>query len=492
MMTDEEVIQLYRCLLGRDPERPDTIAAFKAYYETMDRGRRAVFVSSEFSAFFAQTTGKVIEADEHVAATLALALLARAAPSQEAAEPADPPRAPEPNAALADGMGRFFASDDRARLAVVVGEAAGLRLADLAPFGRPESAILQITAAPPGAPVLQAAEDGTSVFRLALDPAQVAALLTTIGRPLDALYLLDADAGPHWVDALRGQFAPRTLLVLGPARPGFDPAALGAAIRARHHSEPVIAWRNLTIHQIGGWMLPVRYAPPPRKPAAPARGTFPALAIAAIVRDEAVCVRNMLASTRPVASFYAMLDTGSADATPALVAGFLAECGVPGSFAQRDHTAFDDDFAAMRNAALAMVPDWINWVLMLDADEELAPEDHVALLEWLARADRNGIDAFAMPRYNFPGADKSGEMIAYPDRQVRLLRNTTDRRVHYGGAVHETVQGTAHYSLPLDASALGLGRGGPHIHHLVRRFRTPEEEERKQAFYREIAAKRRK
>ncbi len=139
-----------------------------------------------------------------------------------------------------------------------------------------------------------------------------------------------------------------------------------------------------------------------------------------------------------------------------------------------------------------MVPDWIEWVLMLDADEELVPEDMAPLLALLAGAEAaGGHDAFALPRYNFPGADKSGEMIIYPDRQVRLLRHTPDRRVRYAGAVHETVQGAVFPSLGLDASAIGLGRGGPHIHHLVRRFRTPEEEEAKQAFYREIAARKR-
>ena len=487
-MTDQEVTELYRCLLGREPEGPDTIRAFKAYYGTLERGRRAIFVSAEFRTVFARATGRVLDAGEHVAASLALALLARPA----GAVPPDAANAAAPDQALAAGMRRFFAAEEKAWLAIVVGGPAGLRLEDLAPFARPEAAILHVVPGETAAvPVLDTLADGTSVFRLAATPAEVAGLLSAMGRPLDALYLLDT-AGPHWVDVLRGHFAARALLALGPAQPGFDPAALGAAIRARHHSEPVLAWRGLTLHQIGGWMLPVTYAPPARTAKAPARGAFPALAIAAILRDEAVCVRNMLASTRPVASFYALLDTGSADPTPALAQDFLASCGVPSAFAERDHAAFDDDFAAMRNAALAMVPDWIDWVLMLDADEELVAEDHLPLLEWLARADREGVDAFALPRYNFPGADKSGEMIAYPDRQVRLLRNTPDRRVRYGGAVHETVQGTAHHSLPLDASAIGMGRGGPHIHHLVRRFRTPEEEERKQAFYREIASKRKK
>ena len=548
MMTDEEVIALYRCLLGRDPEGPDTIAAFKAYYETLDRGRRAIFVSNEFRTVFARTTGRVLDAGEHIPATLALALLACATPpAASAAEPAGPGSDP----ALAAGMRQFFEAGPR--LAIVVGGHPGLRLADLAPFGQPEAAILHVSkGSPPSNPSLARLPDGTAVFSLNIEPAGVAALLTTAARPLDALYLLDHTATAQWMDVLRGQFAERTLVVLGPAQDGFDPAALEAAIRSRHHCEPTVAWHGLTLLQVGGWMLPVTYAPPAVRPAPPVRGAYPALAIAAIVRDEAVCVRNMLASTQPVASFYAVLDTGSRDATPVLTQAFLDECRVPHAYAQRDHTLFDDDFAAMRNTALAMVPDWIDWVLMLDADEELAPEDHAPLLALLARAEQDGtadaapagmpgngavrqngagddaagahttsagraasgraasgqteagtpgagtpalarqarVDAFALPRYNFPGADKSGVMMSYPDRQVRLLRNTPEHRVRYGGAVHETVQGTGHQSLPLDAAALGLSRGGPHIHHLVRRFRTPEEEERKQAFYREIAARR--
>ena len=486
MMTDEEVVALYRCLLARDPEAADTVAAFKAYYETLDRGRRAIFVSSEFRTVFARTTGRVLDSGEHVAASLALALLARAAPPApaDAMPPADP--------ALAAGMGRFFEGEDRAHFAVAVGVSPGLELEDMAPFGQPEAAILHVSAGfPTAVPAMASLPDGTAVFRLGAEPKDVAALLTTMGRSVDALYLLDSSASAAWMDALRGHFAQRTLLVLGPAQDGFDPAALEAEIRGRHHCEQSLAWHGLTLLQVGGWMLPVTYTPPAARPASPDRGAYPALAIAAIVRDEAICVRNMLASAQPVASFYAVLDTGSRDATPAIAQAFLDESGVPYAHAQRDHTLFDDDFAAMRNAALAMVPDWIEWVLMLDADEELVAEDHTPLLALLARTEQDsGANAFALPRYNFPSADKSGGMIDYPDRQVRLLRHTPDHRVRYGGAVHETVQGAGHRSLQLDAAALGLARGGPHIHHLVRRFRTPEEEERKQAFYREIAARR--
>ena len=126
MMTDEEVIALYRSLLGRDPEAADTIPAFKAYYRTLDRGRHAILISPEFRGVFARVTGKVLDAGEHVAASLAMAFLARAAP------PRLPAAEPPANAALADGMMRFFEAEDRAHLVVAVGEPAGLRLQDLA------------------------------------------------------------------------------------------------------------------------------------------------------------------------------------------------------------------------------------------------------------------------------------------------------------------------------------------------------------------------
>jgi hypothetical protein len=218
--------------------------------------------------------------------------------------------------------------------------------------------------------------------------------------------------------------------------------------------------------------------------ALPDPNLYPALAVAAIVRNEASCVVNMLQSALPFASFYAVLDTGSDDDTPSLVKAFFANCDIPSAFAQSSHENFADRFDQMRNAVLDMVPDWVEWVLMLDADEEMVPEDTTALL---ALIEAGTHAAYALPRYNFIGADKSGEVAPYPDRQVRLLRHGGGRRPRYSGAVHETVRGMELGLPPLDASAIGGPRGGPHIHHLVRRFRNREAEEAKQSFYRDIA-----
>ena len=340
---------------------------------------------------------------------------------------------------------------------------------------------------PPVVPLTRALSETTTIFSLNGDPASVAAVLQKFGRPVDAVCLLGPPASALWIDALRPQLAEQCLVSIGPETAAFDAAAASHAIALSHGSEPVQQWRGFRLHHFGAWLLPVTYRPPAFPPPAPDPTRYPTLAVAAIVRNEASCVENMLRSARPVASFFAVLDTGSNDHTPELVRRYLADTGVPFTVEQRDHEAFDDHFGDMRNAALALVPDWVDWVLMLDADEELAPEDCGTLLELIAGGTH---DAYALPRYNFAGADKTGTMLLYPDRQIRLIRHTRDGRIAYSDAVHETVRGVATGHPELDQSAIGGPRGGPHIHHLVRRFRTPEQEDSKQDFYRKIAARR--
>jgi hypothetical protein len=59
MITDQDVIELYRCLLGRDPESAGTVPAFRAYYPEFDLGRLAVLGSDEFSRVLNRQTGRV-------------------------------------------------------------------------------------------------------------------------------------------------------------------------------------------------------------------------------------------------------------------------------------------------------------------------------------------------------------------------------------------------------------------------------------------------
>jgi glycosyltransferase involved in cell wall biosynthesis len=85
------------------------------------------------------------------------------------------------------------------------------------------------------------------------------------------------------------------------------------------------------------------------------------IALVMIVRDEARCIERCLASARPWVDEMVVLDTGSVDATVAIA----QRCG-----ARVGHYVWTDDFAAARNAALALAD--ADWCLVLDADEWLA------------------------------------------------------------------------------------------------------------------------
>jgi len=478
LISEQEVIELYRCLLGRAPESADTIKAFQGYYPSYERGRKAVFGSDEFINFYARVTGKVPASLD--AGTLALAFLGRAGGGHKTAA------FPENHAVRAGFQPAFLDSAARPapRFGVVVGAPAGLRLEDLAPFAAPGAILLHVAPGfPPAVPLVQVLENGTTVFGLNAGADTVRALVEAHCPRIDVLYLLGAPASEAWAASLWPVLAQRMLMVIGRSHGEFDASAISAAIEVAHHCEGIQHVEGLRAHHFGTWLLPVRYQAPIVAPALPDRTSYPRLGVAAIVRDEENCIENMLRSAAPVASFFAVLDTGSSDATIARARNFLASSGVPHTLAQKDRAAFDYDFSAMRNTALCMVPTAMDWVLMLDADEELVAEDYTPLLELMAAATH---EVFALPRYNFPGRDKEGLVTFYPDRQVRLLRNTPDRRIRYSGYVHEKIRFIAPGYPLLDASAAGGTRGGPHIHHLVRRFRTPEEEERKQANYREI------
>jgi hypothetical protein len=330
--------------------------------------------------------------------------------------------------------------------------------------------VLHVTPdAPADMPEVADLPGGGTIFRILLDAAGLADFLAAQDVMIDVMAVFGGQTG--WFEALRARLAGLAILL--------SDTALPQATALWPEAEQVLRVGELHLRFLGGWFLPVSYTTAAQpEPAAP----IPGLCIAAIMRNEDQAAPNMLASVAAIAECFAIIDTGSTDGTVARVEGVLRETGKP--FAIRTHQA--DRFDDMRNAALDLVPDTAEWVLMLDADEELCPDDHAALRLLLSQADQ---DAYALPRYNYTGTDKSGEVSPYPDRQVRLLRNTPGRRVRYSGAVHETVRGVDIVRLPLDAGALGQDRGGPHIHHLVRRFRSPEAEARKQDHYREIAAR---
>ena len=141
------------------------------------------------------------------------------------------------------------------------------------------------------------------------------------------------------------------------------------------------------------------------------------IALVMIVRDEARCIERCLSSARAGVDEMVVLDTGSADDTAAIA----RRCG-----ARVAHSAWLDDFAAARNAALALTD--ADWCLVLDADEWI-----VGGLESLATLrvqDASFIGQVSVASA-FDAAD--GSMGQAPSWLPRVL----PRGVRYAGRVHE-------------------------------------------------------
>lgn len=137
-----------------------------------------------------------------------------------------------------------------------------------------------------------------------------------------------------------------------------------------------------------------------------------------IVRDCAAVLADCLASVRPFVDELVVLDTGSVDGTPA-----VAEAA--GALLLR--TAWADDFAAARNAALRRCTG--DWVLSLDADEVAA-----GVPAWLApmlAACGEELDALTLLIRNADGPDARG---LAGHREVKLFRRD---RIRWTGRVHE-------------------------------------------------------
>src|SRR3954470_19000741 len=89
---------------------------------------------------------------------------------------------------------------------------------------------------------------------------------------------------------------------------------------------------------------------------------MPSLSVCLVTRNEEANLPRALASVRGLANEVVVAETASADRTAQVAEGLGARV-YP--------FAWDDDFAAARNAALERATS--EWVLWLNPDEELAP-----------------------------------------------------------------------------------------------------------------------
>jgi glycosyltransferase involved in cell wall biosynthesis len=141
------------------------------------------------------------------------------------------------------------------------------------------------------------------------------------------------------------------------------------------------------------------------------------LSVCLIVKNEEKFLDQCLKSIHGLAQQIVVVDTGSTDRTVEIARAHGAEI--------HSYT-WDDDFAAARNAALEQATG--DWVLILDADEELPVEQHPHLLADMAKA---GMMAYRLPLVNLEHEAEGQNFVP------RLFRNAPG--VFYSGCIHEQV-----------------------------------------------------
>ncbi len=160
-----------------------------------------------------------------------------------------------------------------------------------------------------------------------------------------------------------------------------------------------------------------------------------------IARNEEHCIADCLNSVRHLVTEIIVADTGSTDQTKAIA---------------RQHGAtvldycWQDDFAAARNFTLRQAQG--EWLLVLDADEILAPVSGRDFFQLFAA---DAAEGYYVKICSFlDGADQAAE-----DFVVRLFKNKPEYK--FAGAIHEQVAG----SIKRHNAGGGLAFTGLTIHH---------------------------
>lgn len=165
----------------------------------------------------------------------------------------------------------------------------------------------------------------------------------------------------------------------------------------------------------------------------------PTLCVCMIVRNEQTLLGPCLHAIKPVADEIVVVDTGSTDRSADIARIFGAHV--------YDFT-WADDFSAARNHGLQRVVS--DWILILDADETIAPSDQLKLRKLVAE-NKNRPVALSLETRNYTHIANSLNCQAnsgqypehetglcwFPSRKIRLFPNKPEIRFRY--PVHELV-----------------------------------------------------
>ncbi len=172
------------------------------------------------------------------------------------------------------------------------------------------------------------------------------------------------------------------------------------------------------------------------------RSSSNTIALCMIVKNEAQHMGRCLMSVHGLADEIIVVDTGSDDSTRELAEVFGA---------QVYDFPWGDDFAAARNFSLSKAS--AGWVLVLDADEAISPQDHGAIralarrragkpvvYNFVTRNYTDQVGAQGWTANDLHYRKESRGLGWFPSIKVRLFPN--HRQVQFEKPVHEYVEGT--------------------------------------------------
>lgn len=166
------------------------------------------------------------------------------------------------------------------------------------------------------------------------------------------------------------------------------------------------------------------------------------LSLCMIVKDEAFFIEECLAAAAPYVDEIVVVDTGSSDGTRDIAARYADKIL---------DFKWIDDFSAARNSGLAEATG--DWILVLDADERIAPEDYPKLREAMADPDADA-DGFYLTTRNYTSNMMRSDFVlvapddamsrSYPGYALHPIMKLFRRSdgIRYQGRVHEIVDGT--------------------------------------------------
>ncbi len=171
----------------------------------------------------------------------------------------------------------------------------------------------------------------------------------------------------------------------------------------------------------------------------------PILSLCMIVKNEKENLPRCLASAKPYVDEMIVVDTGSQDGTPEIALSYGAKVS---------HFEWCDDFSAARNYSISLASG--DWILLLDADEELVVEtenfkqqlaDNKELLGYaLVREDFNVTNIIGgfhgrlfrnLPNLRY--VNRFHEQLKYQDKNLVYGKLEGIKIIHYGNFEEEKV-----------------------------------------------------